>query len=396
MGGSFTAATGGPADNIAAWNGAAWSQLGGGMDGPVFALATLPGGDLVAGGGFHHAGGVIVDQLARWNGTSWATMGGLDGDVLALTVLPNGDLIVGGQFHVAGGVPAERIARWDGVAWSALGVGVDAPVLALQPWSDNGVVAGGAFSSAGGTFANHVARWNGSAWSTLGYGVNGWVDSLAILPNGDVVVGGRFQQAMSVAAPGIARWTSAGWQPFGAGADQAVSAIATLPNGDLALGGSFTVVDGEPSARFATITTTCPAQAATQGVGCQAGSGPATLEPATLPWVDAAFRAEGTHLPPIAIVLTLTGFGAIPQGAVPLTVVFAQGGPGCDILVTPDIVGLVLTTNGAAQSAMFLPASSALVGTTFFHQMIPIELTTSGAVPQVVATNALRMTVGRF
>lgn len=396
IGGSFTVATGGPADNVAAWNGATWSQLGGGTDGPVFALATLPGGDLVAGGGFHHAGGTVVDHLARWNGTSWSTMGGLDGDVLALAVLANGDLIVGGQFQVVGGVPAACIARWDGTAWSALGVGVDAPVRALLPWSDNGVVAGGAFLAAGGIFANHVARWNGSAWSTLGYGVNGWVDSMALLPNGDVVVGGRFQQAMAVAASGIARWGSVGWQAFGAGADQAVSAIATMPSGDLVLGGAFTVVDGAPSAHLATITTTCPAQAAIRGLGCQSGSGVATLEAATLPWVDATFRADGTSLPPIAIVLALTGFTSIPQGAVPLTAVFAQGGPGCDILATPDFVDLLLTTNGTAQSSVFVPSSSALVGSSFFHQMIPIELTTSGTVPRVVATNALELTVGRF
>lgn len=46
-----------------------------GMNGPVFALAKMPNGDLVAGGSFGIAGSVNANRIARWNGSRWAPIG---------------------------------------------------------------------------------------------------------------------------------------------------------------------------------------------------------------------------------------------------------------------------------------------------------------------------------
>lgn len=138
------------------------------------------------------------------------------------------------------------------------------------------------------------------------------------------------------------------------------------------------------------------ATAAPFGVGCPSSGGTCTLSATTLPWVNATFQSLGTGLPQTSLVLTLTSLTSIPQGVVPLALAFTQAGPGCDVLVAPDILGAVSTTSGAAQSTMFLPNSPPLVGVTFFHQMVPFELDPLGAWISITSTNALRLTAGIF
>src|SRR5262245_58935348 len=98
-----------------------------GLNDWVFAMTTLPNGDLVAGGKFTTAGAVIANNIARWDGSSWSALGtgmaGSNSQVNALSSLPNGDLVAGGGFTTAGGADAKRIARWNGTAWSAQGTG---------------------------------------------------------------------------------------------------------------------------------------------------------------------------------------------------------------------------------------------------------------------------------
>jgi len=70
--------------------------------------------------------------------------------------------------------------------------------------------------------------------------------------------------------------------------------------------------------------------------------------------------------------------------------------PGCDVLVAPDIVELLVTTTGTAQSTLYLPSTPPLVGLTFFHQMVPIEFDALGNFVAITATNALSLTAGVF
>lgn len=252
VGGAFTSANGQLANNIARWNGTAWSPLGTGVtlngNVAVAALAVMPNGDLIAGGQFATAGGAPANCIARWNGSAWSPLGtGLSGFVHALVVMPNGDLVAGGDFGSAGGAPAFNVARWNGVAWSAMGFTPTASpysptVRALAVLPSGELAVGGNFITTGGTTVNSIARWNGTAWSGLGGGVlgsHGFVDSLALLSNGDLAVGGRFTTAGGVAANNVARWDGTTWSAIGVGAGFQVSSLTTLPTGDLVAIGDF-------------------------------------------------------------------------------------------------------------------------------------------------------------
>jgi hypothetical protein len=211
--GSFSTAGGVPASRIARWDGSAWSAVGTGMEGFwVGALTVFDDGSgpaLVAAGSFDHAGGVPARSLAAWDGAGWAEVGGgLLGGPEVLAVFDDGSgpaLYVGGAFTEVGdfpSVPAHCIARWDGSTWSALGSGVGGVtvphVFAIVPHDDGGgpeLFVGGRFATAGGLAASRIARWDGSAWSAVGGGVNLDVRAFAEFGRGPkraLFVGGSF------------------------------------------------------------------------------------------------------------------------------------------------------------------------------------------------------------
>ncbi|SFQ50304.1 T9SS type A sorting domain-containing protein [Hymenobacter arizonensis] len=264
-GGGFTVAGGVAAVRVARWNGTAWSSLGSGaangVNLDVCALAIAVNGDVYAGGYFTQAGGAAANNIARWNGTAWSSLGsgaanGVNAGVLALVVAGNGDVYAGGRFTLAGGAAAGGVARWNGTAWSSLGSGatngVNADVVALAVAGNGAVYAGGGFTLAGGATANRVARWNGTAWSNLGTGpangVNGYINALVVAGNGDVYAGGYFTQAGGAAANNIARWNGTAWSSLGSGAangvNSYVNALAIAVNGDVYAGGNFTQAGG--------------------------------------------------------------------------------------------------------------------------------------------------------
>jgi hypothetical protein len=220
-----------------------WSALGAGFDGPVFALAVLPGGTLSAAGAFQQSGTAAVAHVATWNGSAWTNLGtGTDGDVFAAAVMANGDLAIGGAFTVAGGSPANNVARWNGTSWSALGSGVTGtpsypvppptlrPVTHLGVRSNGELVVAGDFTTAGGIAADGLARWNGTTWSSLGFGPAGTrLTTMRVLQNDDVLVG----TDNSFGSYTTQRWNGSTWTTLGLASQTAWNAFCEQPNGTL-------------------------------------------------------------------------------------------------------------------------------------------------------------------
>lgn len=149
----------------------------------VAALRVLDLGDgpaLYVGGTFATAGGLAAQNIARWDGAAWSALGGgllesgADGYVVptVTAILPDGDsgaLLVAGDFKLNG---IGGVARWDGGSWSVL-PGDFAPngagrITLLGDGPTPELFAYGRFQLLNGQPATGIARWTGSAWSTVG------------------------------------------------------------------------------------------------------------------------------------------------------------------------------------------------------------------------------------
>ena len=274
VGGFFTVANVGaniPANRIARWNPVAmtWGTLGGGgggVDGPVLALATS-GPSVYVGGQFTQANigasPIAANNLVRWAGLAWATVGsgggnGVDAQVAVLTVSGT-DLLVGGNFdtvNVGAGIDSPRIARWSGSAWSSLGSGGGNGVAGSRPWTGVYAIAeiagelfvGGAFAAvnAGAPIvASSIARWDGATWSALdavaGNGVSGEIYAMAV-SGPDLYIGGWFNAVGDLGVNNVAHWNGSAWSALGSdggnGVPCCVNALA-VSGSDLYVGGGF-------------------------------------------------------------------------------------------------------------------------------------------------------------
>ena len=255
--GHFTTSGGADASHVAKWDGTAWSALGSGIGHWVDALALDDTGNLYAGGYFTAAGGVSANYIAKWDGASWSPLGdGMNDGVVALVVDGAGNLYAGGAFTTAGGVSANYIAKWDGTSWSPLGDGMNNSVSALAIDGEGNLIAGGDFTTAGGAVASRIARWDGIAWLPLGDGMNGTVRALASDGVGNVYADGDFTTAGGAGANRIARWDGTAWLPLGSGMGndmvEIAWALAVDNAGDVYAGGDFTSAGGITVGRIAT------------------------------------------------------------------------------------------------------------------------------------------------
>ena len=215
VGGPFTA-MGGVANTLrlAKWDGSVWTPLGTGANDVVRALAVSPSNILYMGGDFTTINGTAAIRVASWNGTAASALSsGMDSSVRAMAIGPNGFVYAGGDFTTAGGVTATRAAYWNGVSWFPMGAGLGTSVLVLTAQPDGTVYEGGAASSGGATFRSPMARWNGSSWASVDNNMvsASSVDAIASDPSGRLYVAfgsfGTANQAglATVTNPGTAR-----------------------------------------------------------------------------------------------------------------------------------------------------------------------------------------------
>ena len=220
---------------IARWDGKLWSELGGGVNGLVYAIATTDT-DLYAGGAFTKAGGLPANHMARWDGEKWHPLGqGLNGSVYAIAI-DGKDVYAGGYFFRAGGLPASHVAKWDGTRWSHLSVGPNNWVHSLV-MLDGELYAGGLFTKVDTMNANYIAKWNGSRWSRVGSGTDYWIMAL-VAHEGALYAGGYFTNAGGKPASHIAKWDGKQWSEVGGGVDGNVYALAS-GTGKLYAGGEM-------------------------------------------------------------------------------------------------------------------------------------------------------------
>ena len=234
---------------VASWDGQAWQPLGDGPPGPVFSLAQLPGGDVLAGGRF----GVV-----RWNGHDWQPVGPAapspdeqksrsdklnqplpdsPGLVTTLAVAASGDIYAANSF-------GSRIMHWDGQHWQPLPPPGEPGYIGSIAAAPNGdLLAAGTFAETARSSRKYssVARWNGTRWQFLGGPLAHANVQATVTADDRVVIVENFISATNgVPVANLAQWNGTGWQAISGGLNDNAQQLVAVPGGGFAVAGRFT------------------------------------------------------------------------------------------------------------------------------------------------------------
>lgn len=340
---------------------------------------------IVAGGQFDQAGGSSAANIARWNGSSWAALGaGSTFDVSALVVDGAGALIANGQYGALG-----YIAAWNGSSWSAPGGG-----FFFSNAEDLVLAASGRLVA---TTQSAVFRLDPSGWTNLNLVTGGLIArELAPLPNGNLLLqsftgfGANFNHV-------VQRWNGSTWSQIGSTNNtSSISAMVPQPSGEVLVAGNFSsiAVPGSGSVaapRLVRYGSTQPAGATSLGGGCVSSGGSNLLTATSLPWIGGTLVTTGTGLPVPSFVMVARGSAT---ASLPLSVLFAAGQPGCNLLLAPITVDVLVATTGTATASLAIPNVPTLVGAQLLEQWIPLEVDPSLQVVSATGSNLLQLTIG--
>ena len=173
VGGRFERANRKLANNIAVWDGTAWSTLGKGVDGPVHDICAV-GKDIYVCGEFSYANkgktdnGIDANRVAKWDGTKWSALAArpVDREIFALAT-DGKNLYLGGNFQKINDTTETRsIAKYDGKTITAMGGQFDRGIMNMA-WFNGKLYVGGIFNENGDDECKKTAVWDGKSWSEV-------------------------------------------------------------------------------------------------------------------------------------------------------------------------------------------------------------------------------------
>jgi hypothetical protein len=183
------------------WNGSAWVQKGGDIDGEAagdysgYSVSLSSGGTILAiganrnDGAAYNAGHV---RVYRWNGSAWVQKGSdIDGEAerdysgRLVSLSSDGNVVAIGAYlndGAANNAGHVRVYEWNGTAWVQMGADIDGEAegdnsgYSVSLSSDGAILAIAArYNDGNGTDSGHVRvyEWNGSAWQQKGADIDG-------------------------------------------------------------------------------------------------------------------------------------------------------------------------------------------------------------------------------
>jgi hypothetical protein len=173
VGGKFERANRKLANNIAVWDGTAWSTLGKGVDGPVHDICAV-GKDIYVCGEFSYVNkgktdaGTETGRVAKWDGTKWSALAKVPVDREIFALATDGkNLYLGGNFQKINDTTETRsVAKYDGTKITTMGGQFDRGVMNMA-WFNGKLYVGGIFKENGDDECLNTAAWDGKAWSEV-------------------------------------------------------------------------------------------------------------------------------------------------------------------------------------------------------------------------------------
>lgn len=177
-------------DHILKYDGNNWIPVGNGIDN--LSSIEAPVNDMVVFNGELYIAGNFVknanagNYIMKWDGANFSDVGGgMDGEIRSLCVFHN-ELYAAGSFNNAGGIAANNIAKWDGLNWCGLGSTFYGNINTLEVYNDELYVGGSFYQIDSQTF-NYVAKWTGgnfvSGCSAIGLNEISISDNIKVYPN---------------------------------------------------------------------------------------------------------------------------------------------------------------------------------------------------------------------
>jgi hypothetical protein len=133
------------------------------------------------------------------------------------------------------------------------------------------------------------------------------------------------------------------------------------------------------------------ATATSYGAGCTGSGGALTLAADGLPWTNRTFSATATGFGPLSLGLGVIG---INTTSLPLAAVLPQGGPGCNLLATPDLIVTLLPVAGSAQLTLPIGNTPSLAGSVLHFQAAELALDPSFSITGLFSSNGVTINVG--
>lgn len=276
---------------VYSWNGSAWSQKGGDMDGEAaedrsgYSVSLSADGDNVAIGAYGNDGNGSRAGHVRvysYSGGSWSQKGSdIDGEAAdddsGYSVKINNDgtvVVIGARFNDGTGSDAGhvRVYYWNAGSWSQRGSDIDAEAAGdrygyavSSSWSADTIAIGGPQNDGNGSNSGHVRvyRWNSSAWVQLGSDIDGEASgdncggSVDMSNDGSTIVVGASGNDDGGTGAGHVRsfeWNGSTWDQKGgdvdgeAASDQFGFAVAISGDAAVLAGGSWSNDDGGSNA----------------------------------------------------------------------------------------------------------------------------------------------------
>lgn len=213
IGGDFTGCGGVGGDYVAYYDisGDAWTIVAANGTANVYALAFDGSGNLYIGGDFTlWNGDGDQDRIVMWNGAAYIDVGvGLNGAVYDLAYNKvDGLMYIGGAFtadQAAGALL--RVCSYDGTAFAQVNgaTGISANSVWKLAISSGGIVyIAGSFTNQGDSNGDYIVSWDGQALSSLGPGLDGVAHGMAVAPDGNIWVSGEFTYKIRI-------WNGASW-----------------------------------------------------------------------------------------------------------------------------------------------------------------------------------------
>ncbi len=363
-----------------------------------------------------HGGGNTTGFLAdtwTWNGTVWTQKIVANappprfGAAMVYDTVRQVVVLFGG--FVPSGQDTNDLWEWNGSSWTQRVVlNAPSPRGAHRMVFDEArgvTVLYGGYSTPSTSTVSDTWTWDGTAWSAGPNpgGPGSLCDNLFVYDSNrqrTVLFGGlRIAAAVQTDLAQTWEWDGTVWsQRTPATSPSARSSMANgfVPSGAgrVVCAGGATSTGTQFGTTFAMQPTT-PATVQSFGTGCPTTAGAVQLNAVSMPYAGSSFVHEVAGGPQLSFVGVIAiGLSNTTWSGLALPFPLATiGAPGCDLLVSPDVLITLLLNNGAGSLTWPLPAQPGLVGQQFFTQGVILDPLSPLAF-QIGASSGRRFTIG--